>query len=156
SQLFLHNRDVRVQHLARQQLSLGRFPTRIADGTRCPARHRDWIMPQQLEPPKPQQWHQVPDVQAVRRRVEPAVQRDWPRCEPLEKDLFLRAIGHQSAPFQFRKNAHPRAVYLSELAHRAKQLKLARLAQGALQVRRPDYSVRQHLRTIMDYGWLIF
>jgi len=63
------------------------------------------MMAQQLEPSEPEQRHEIPDVEAVSRGIEAAVERNR------RARLFLQfrpvgAIGNQSPPFEFFQNVH--------------------------------------------------
>ena len=60
----------RLEHTLR--LTAGR----IADGARAAADDDDRMMPRQLETLQDHEWDQVPDVHAVPRRIDPAVERD--------------------------------------------------------------------------------
>ena len=54
-------------------------------------------MPGELEAPQQQQRHEVADVQAVRGRVEPDVERDGPAVEPLAQRVEVGVILHEPA-----------------------------------------------------------
>ena len=95
-----------VQQFAGQKLALGGLAARVADQAGRPARHGDGMMAEQLKAPQGQQRHQIADVQAVRSGIKSGVKGDRPRCQPLAQCRRVRAIRHQSAPFQFFKNVH--------------------------------------------------
>ena len=56
-----------------EELAFGGFETGIANAAGGPARHRDGMMPQLLEPAQRQQRHQMADMQAVGGRVKATV-----------------------------------------------------------------------------------
>jgi len=75
-ELHLHAGDVVVENFIGQQLALRGLAAGIANGTGRTAGHGNRMVAEELKPPQRQQRHQITDVQAVRRRVKAAVERD--------------------------------------------------------------------------------
>ena len=123
TQLLLHAGDVRRDRLLREQVALGGFATRIANGPGRAACNCDRMMAKQLKPSQAKQWNEVANVQAVSGRIEAAIKNDWRSLQPIGKNELSvqilwsnqssvpvfnsgRRIGNQPAPFQLVQDVH--------------------------------------------------
>lgn len=95
-----------VEHLAREQLALGGLAARVADRTRRAAGDSDRVMSEQLEPPQPEQRHQITDVKTVRGGVKSAVEHDRRGRESFWQLGRIRAIRQQPALLKFLEHVH--------------------------------------------------
>src|SRR5439155_7426479 len=123
TQLLLHAGDVRRDRLLPEQVALGGFATRIANGPGRAACNCDRMMAKQLKPSQAKQWNEVANVQAVSGRIEAAIKNDWRSLQPIGKNELSvqilwsnqssvpvfnsgRRIGNQPAPFQLVQDVH--------------------------------------------------
>jgi len=106
TQLLLYVGDVSGDGFLGQKLALGVLAAGVADGTGRAAGHGDGMMPEQLEPAQNQEWHQVPDMQTIRRRVESSVDRDRSGFQALVQLRRVSAIVYQAAPLQLVVDVH--------------------------------------------------
>jgi hypothetical protein len=106
TELHLDVGDVGIEHFLGKELALYRFATGVADGTGCTAGKGDGDVAEELEASEGDKGDEIADVEAVRRRVESGVQGDGTGFEPFQQFDLIRAIGQQTAPFQFFVNVH--------------------------------------------------
>lgn len=105
-ELGLDRRDVVFELFPGQQVALGRLAGGIADHPGGAAGQRQRLVAGELEAAQHQLAHQMPDVQAVRGRIEAAVERDRPLGEPLAQAVEIRAVGDQVAVFEVGDQVH--------------------------------------------------
>ena len=74
---------------------------RVADRARAAADKADWAVPGALEPRHRHQREEVPDMKAVRRRIEADIKRDLFFGKELPDLLLIRALRDISAFLQF-------------------------------------------------------
>ena len=89
-QLGLHAGDIRLERFDRKQFAFLALAARVADHARGAADHSDRPMPRLLKPPQDHQRHQMPDVQAIGRRIEARVHRSRLFHEQLRQ---IRVVG---------------------------------------------------------------
>ena len=86
--------------LRRIELALGRLEAGIADHARGAADQRDRLVPSLLETSEDQHRDQMPEVQAVSRRIEAAIQRHRFLREQLVERLGIGHLGDQTTGVQ--------------------------------------------------------
>ena len=96
--------------LARVEYPLGRLPAGIPDQPGRPADQRDRPVAGQLEAAHGEQQHQVADVQARRRGIEPAIERDRPGVERLTQLIGVGGMRDQPAPGQLVEDVGHRPI----------------------------------------------
>ena len=121
-------RDPRiVQHLPALVL-----PRRIPDPRRPPAHQHHRPMPMPLHQPQQHQLHQVPDVQTIRRAIEPDIAADGARVHQRPQRLRIGALEHETARRGLRQKrcfGHPRP--LARAHRRLKPRRRAQLMRGS-------------------------
>lgn len=98
--------DIVVEHFLGKELAFDGFTAGVADGTGCTAGKGDGDMAEELEASEGDKRDEIADVEAVRRGIESGVQGNGTGFEPFQQFDLIRAIGQQTAPFQFFVNVH--------------------------------------------------
>ena len=132
-------RDVRPQRVDREQVALLALAAGVADHAGGPADQRDRPMPGLLKPPQDHQRHQVPDVQAVGRRIEAGVERAAAGAQPAGQLGVVGGLVDQAAPRQVGKDVFqgsPRSMLRTQIVGQAAVTMTKILADQALGGRR--------------------
>jgi len=89
-----------ASHLGPVQVALGAPPARVADQAGGAADHRDGMVPRELQPAHRNQLDQVAEVEALRRRVEAAVEADRVSGQHGAQAIGVRAVGDKASPVE--------------------------------------------------------